>query len=307
MKDQTCAIVLTTANLVQDGKNCRWVYKFPSSARFDNHSIAVSQISMYYSWYNVSVNLGNNIFTYTWTKAGVLTTYDVLIPDGLYEIATLNSYLQYKMIANGTYMVNTSLQNVYFAEMVVNASRYGVQVNTYLVPNALAGSYAGWAWGTNSAGVVTAAPTLTFNPILTFPAKFNALVGYAAGFATDSNVSNAAAAPTTANDGTKNATSGTISYLSTQAPNVQPNSTVLVSCSNIDNPYASPSSVIYAITPSVGIGQLIVAQESEYAWSRLIPGTYSEIRIQLLGSSDLAPLTMNDPSTTLMLVIKDNV
>ena len=299
--------MLTTANLVQDGKNCRWVYKFPSSARFDNHSIAVSQISMYYSWYNVSVNLGNNIFTYTWTKAGVLTTYDVLIPDGLYEIATLNSYLQYKMIANGTYMVNTSLQNVYFAEMVVNASRYGVQVNTYLVPNALAGSYAGWAWGTNSAGVVTVAPTNTFNPILTFPAKFNALVGYAAGFATDSNVSNAAASPTTANGGTKNATSGTISYLSTQAPNVQPNSPVLVSCSNIDNPYASPSSVIYAITPSVGIGQLIVAQESEYAWSRLIPGTYSEIRIQLLGSSDLSPLTMNDPSTTLMLVIKDNV
>jgi hypothetical protein len=65
--------------------------------------------------------------------------------------------------------------------------------------------------------------------------------------------------------------------------------------------------VIYAITPSVGIGQLIIAQESEYAWSRLIPGTYSEIRIQLLGSSDLSPLTMNDPSTTLMLVIKDNV
>lgn len=306
MPDSTNTIVISAANLVPDGKNNKWVFKFPCSVKFDNHSVAVSQVSIYYSWYNVSASLGNNLFTYSWTKAGILTTYNVLIPDGLYEVATLNSYLQYTMIQNGTYMVNTSLQNVYFAELVVNASRYGVQVNTYLVPNALAGSYAGWAWGTNSAGVVTVAPTNTFNPILTFPAKFNAIVGYAAGFATDSNVSNAAASPTTANGGTKSATSGTISYLSTQAPNVQPNSTVLLSLSNVDNKYQNPSSVIYALTPNVGIGQLIVAQESEYAFNRLIAGTYNELRLTILGSSDLAPLALNDPSTTILLVLKEN-
>jgi hypothetical protein len=306
MPDRTNTLVISAANLVQDGKNNKWVYKFPNSVQFKNHSIAVSQMSIYYSWYNCSVALGNNQFTYSWTKAGVSTTYTVLIPDGLYEIATLNSYLQYCMIANGTYMVNTSLQNVYFAELVVNASRYGVQLNTYMVPTALTGAYAGWAWGTSAAGVVTVAPTQTFNPTLTFPSKFNTIIGYAVGFASDSNINNVAASPTTAAGGTKAAVSGTISYLSTTAPNVQPNSTVLVSLSNVDNAYASPSSVIYAITPNVGIGQLVISQESEYAWNKLIPGTYNELRLTLLGSSDLTPLALNDPSSTILLVIKDN-
>ena len=59
----------------------------------------------YYSWTNINSSpLGNNIFSYTWKVGSTVTTYTVTIPDGLYEISDLNSYLQYKFIANGHYL-----------------------------------------------------------------------------------------------------------------------------------------------------------------------------------------------------------
>jgi hypothetical protein len=80
-------IVLNSSNLVPDGQNNKLIYKFPNSVVFKNNSIAVSSVSMYYSWFNISQALMNNKFSYSWTENTTITTYEVLIPDGLYEIA----------------------------------------------------------------------------------------------------------------------------------------------------------------------------------------------------------------------------
>ena len=78
-----------------------------------------------------------------------------------------------------------------------------------------------------------------------------------------------------------------------------------MSVSNIDNKYSQPSSIIYSIVPTVSIGGLISEKVPNFAWNRLIPGTYNNLRLTLLGTN-LQPIKINDPAMTFILVIKDD-
>jgi hypothetical protein len=288
-------LILNYNNLIQDGQNNKWVYRFPNSVQFRDNYIAFCSASIYYSWFNITSQQINNSFSYNWVDGlGVATTYTINIPDGLYEIATLNQLLQFTMIQNGHYLVNNSGENVYYAEFVVNPARYAVQINTFSFPTALP------ALWTNPAGV--AFPPQTFNPIITLPARINEIFGYVVGFATNQNTNNAFVPPVSPY--VSKLANGTLSYISTTAPNVQPNSSLLFSLSNIDNAYAQPTSIIYTLVPSVAVGQLINERPTNFIWNKLIPGTYNELRLTILGT-DLTPIKINDPSMTIVLVIKD--
>lgn len=287
-------IVLNQSNLVQDGQNNKMVYKFPNSVQFKNNQIAVSSVSMYYSWFNITSALGNNTFSYTWTVGTTTTTYTITIPDGLYEIETLNQLLQYNMIANGHYLVSGT-SNVYYAEFILNPTRYAVQINTYLVPTSLPSGY------TQPSGFA-GYPTTTQNPVITIPSGFSSIVGYTAGFSTNANVGNAYTPPTS--NYINKSTGGTLSYLSTTAPNVQPNSCIYFSMSNINNPYSQPSSIIYALVPQGAVGSLIAERPPNFMWNQMIDGTYNELRLTFLGT-DLNPIAINDPQITVLLTIKD--
>lgn len=290
-------LILNSSNIIQDGQNNKLVYKFPNSATFKNSSIALASCTMYYSWFNIRAEYGNNIFTYNWVSGVTTTTYTITIPDGLYEIDTLNKLLQYNFIQNGHYLRDSNGDNVYYAEFLVNPARYAVQINTYLFPISLP---AGWS---NPASLVF--PIQSFNPVITLPAKINLILGYApAPFATAQNTNNTYTPPVGSTTISKLA-NGTISYISTQSPNVQPNSSLLVSISNIDNDLANPTSIIYTVVPNVGIGELITERPSEFIWTKMLQGTYNEIRVTLLGT-DLQPIRINDPSMTFVFVIKEN-
>lgn len=303
-------IVLNQNNIVQDGNNNTLVYKFPNSVTFSNSQIAVSQITMYYSWFNLTSRLSNNRFTFNWINAAGTnnyTTYTITIPDGLYEIADINNFLQFVCInapflstsiitptpTQPFYLVNSAGDNVYFAEFIVNPTAYAIQLNTFSVPIALP---VGW---TNPGG--TLLPAQTFNPVITTPSKFNEVVGFATTFASSQNQNN-----TGVNPGTTTAykIGSTFSYLSTITPQVQPNANLLVAISNIDNIYANPSSIIYSLAPSVAIGELVVEKPPEFNFNTLLKGTYNELRLQFLGT-DLQPVTIKDPNMTILLVIKD--
>lgn len=303
-------IVLNQTNLVQDGNNNTLVYKFPNSVTFSNSEIAVSQITMYYSWFNISNNLRNNFFTFNWINAAGTnnyTTYTIYIPDGLYEISDINNYLQFVFLnapslsttfisptpTDPFYLVDSTGDNVYYAEFIVNPTAYGIQLNTYNVPTVLP------ALWTNPGG--TLLPAQTFNPVITTPTTFNAIVGFSASFSSDQNQNNAGANPGTT---TAYKIGSTYSYLSTITPQVQPNANLLVAITNIDNNYANPSSIIYSLAPSVAIGELIVEKPPEFNFNKLLRGTYNELRLQFLGT-DLAPVTIKDPNMTVLLVIRD--
>ena len=293
-------LVLNQKNIVPDGQNNKLVYNFPNSVQFKDCYVAISSVSMYYSWFNITSAYVNNIFTYSWTQAGVSTTYTVTIPDGTYEVATINDFLQYEMIQNGTYLVNALGDNVYFAEFILNPTRYAVQLNTFLVPT----SFATYTVPINiTTGLPLAPPTDTFNPIITTPANFCYIIGFDPLFVSDNNVNNSFVPPA-GNPLVNKLGNGTISYLSTISPELQPNGTILFSLSNIDNKYSQPSSIIYSLAPNVAVGENIIEKPPQFMWNRLINGTYNQLRLSLLGT-DLAPIKINDPNMTFLLTIRD--
>jgi hypothetical protein len=282
-------VVLNSTNIVGTGNN-QLVYTFPNSVSFPNHLIAVQSVNMYYSWANVNASpLNNNKFSYTWTVGAAVTTYTLTVPDGLYEVSDLNYFLQYNMILNGTYLINAAGENVYYAEFIVNPNRYSVQINTFLVPTSLP---AGWTAPTGSVPDGTAPfvgfPTVSITPIITLIGNFAELFGYTAGYATTTS--------TTLN----------LSFNSSTAPNIQPNSSLYLAISNISNKYAIPSSIIYNITPNVGFGEQIQERPPEFGWNKLLEGTYNQLRVQLLGH-DFAPVQVLDPNMTIVLVIKEDI
>jgi len=288
-------LIVNSLNIIQDGQNNKLVYRFPNSVQFKDSYISLAQAQLYYSWFNITSEYQNNIIQYVWRNgAGVSTTYTITIPDGLYEVATLNQLLQFSFIANGHYLVDSGGQNVYYAELLVNPSRYAVQINTFSFPTALP---TGWS---NPAAVPF--PPQTFNPSIILPANVNEILGYIVNFTTNLNINNAFVPPVSPY--VSKLANGTLSYISTTAPNVQPNSSLIITLSNIDNQYAQPTGTCYTIVPSVAIGDVINEKVAEYIWQRLIPGTYNQLTLQLLGT-DLNPIKINDPSMSFVFVIKE--
>lgn len=293
-------IVFNQTNIVPDGQNNKLVFKFPNSVKFDNHYIAVSSVSMYYSWFNITSALSNNTFSYTWVDhVGLAITYTLTIPDGIYDISDLNKFIQFSCIQNGTYWVIGGV-NYYPFEFLLNPSRYAVQINTYLIPTvappgttqspAPIGGTAGW-------------PTHVQNVAVDIPINLTAIMGFSAPLTTNINYDNLyipPVSPYVAKD-----VNGTLSYLSDVAPQVQPNGSIYLAISNVNNPYTQPSSIIYAINPSVASGEQIVERPPNYSWSKLINGTYNEIRMTFLGT-DKNPIPIRDPNMTILLVIRDS-
>jgi len=265
-------LIVDKTNLIGNDNNT-FVYRFPSSVAFPNHELALASVDMYYAWYNVSALLGNNTFSYVWTDGTVNT---VVLEDGLYEISTINERLQFAFLANGHYLVDSGGNNIYYINISANTTRYATQIDIFQFPNALPAGY------TNPAAVVfPPANQIT----MTMPTKFNELLGFAAGFTTT--------APTGTN----------LSFLSSVAPNIQPNNVLYVSVSNIDNKYGSPSGLVHRIVPNTTFGSLIT-ENPEFSFQPLHSGTYNQLQVQILGT-DKSPIKIIDPNIVITFLIKN--
>ena len=310
-------IILNKSNIVDNGKNNVLEYNFPSSVQFKDTYIAVKSVSMYYSWFNISSALGNNTFSYTWySGSGTETTYTLTLPDGLYEVADINTYLQREMINNGHYVIDTTnSKNIFFMEFEVNPTRYSVQINTYQFPyvNSAAITAAGFSapsnFNTVGGGAYPSSSAHYFNPKITMSAGFSEIVGYSPTFSTDLNINGGYSVPS--NNAYISKDSQTLSYLShdsttlkTKSPDVQPNASILLNLSNIDNPFSNPTGILYTIAPDVAFGALISDKTPELAFHKLIPGTYNKLRLQFL-ATNLDEIEIQDPNIVVMLVLKE--
>jgi len=283
-------IVLNSTNILAGSNNSTLVYNFPTSVRFDNHQIAVQSVNMYYSWQNInSTSLRNNTFTYTWVVGATTTTYNVIIPAGLYEISDINNYLQYTFIQRGQYLINATGQYVYYAEFLVNPNTYAVNIITYPVPTSLPSGWVLPVANTQTGAVAFVGfPTQTFNPSIVIQANFSLIVGYATNFTTSQNTN----------------VNTILTSTSSISPQVQPNPTALMTISNISNEYSSPSSVIHSVVPDVGFGELIKSVPNEYVFCRLLKGTISSLFVRFVGQ-DSNSLAILDPNMTIILLIRE--
>lgn len=278
-------IIINGNNVVPNTLNDTYIYKFPNGAvNFYNDQICVASISIFFSWFNISsANTGsrynNNSYQYIWTDSTGSNVYDVIMPDGYYEVVDLNAFLHYTMVQNNHYLVDASGDFVYYLEMVVNPTYYGVQVNAFPLPTALPAGF------TNPAGVTFPAVASTPQLVIFSTNYFGKVIGFNAG--TYPPVVQAT----------------NYSVLSQVAPQISPINSVIVTCNLLNNTYANPNTLLYSFSPTgTRFGELISIQVPQFAFVDILDGQYTEFQIQFL-DQNLNRINIRDPNVVVLLAI----
>lgn len=278
-------LVLNNTNVAQ-GDTSKFIYKFPAGGTtFNDAELAVSNISVYYSWFNIRSDLLNNTFSYTWYFGATPTSQvvNITIPDGFYTIPDLNAYLQSVMIVNNHYLIASNGDYVYFLEFVENPTSYAVQFNSYaLLTSAQATALAytspsGWQGFVNTN--ITPQITIASN-------AFRNIIGFNAGtYPSPTQITN-------------------YSKISDFTPQVSPVQSVLLSCSLVNNPFAVPNNIVYSFAPvNASFGSVLSPSISEFIWNKITDGSYPEFTVQFL-DQNYTPLRLRDTNLVIVLSIR---
>jgi hypothetical protein len=289
-------LILNSRNIKAGSGNSIFTYEFPrGSFVVKDDYIAVAEISMYWSAFNITSAYRNNQFSYTWVDG---TIHQVIFPDGYYEVSQINEFLQFTMIQNGHYLLTSAGDFVYLLEMVINQSQYAVQINNYLISTTIATAN---TW-TLPASPTWALPTNSILPYITIPADndFGLLIGYEAGQYPAGTITGSPPSQVQTP-----AFTSAQSELSQLAPQITPYSSVLVFCSLVNNTAVIPSQLLFSFTPTdAGFGALQNFKTYEFAWNRCSDGSYAQFTIEFRDQLGRA-LVFEDPNTLITLVLKN--
>ena len=272
-------LVINSSNYV--GAN-QYTYNLPQTVKFEaGDQVGVSSIAVYNSTFNITSARGNNVITFVW-NAATPTTYTFTVPNGYYSVSDLNYFLQQQFILNNLYVINSSGQYVYFAEIVVNSPRYSIQINTYFIPTSAQATTLGY---TKPASATWVYPASAVCPQITLNAALGSLLGFPAG----SYPSNAI-------------TSANSQFLSSLTPNINPVDSYIITCSLLSSPYSIPSDVFFTIPLNGSLGSLITQNPSQIVFNNIAPNIYKQITIKFFDQL-FNPLQMNDFNIVLTLAI----
>lgn len=274
-------LILNSSSLVNDNnKSNKYRYSFPTgSVSFNNSKVAVSNINIYYSWFNITASANNNSYQIIHPTLAGSTTLTITMPDGFYDIASINSYLQQELISNSFYLLNASGDYVYYAEFVSNANYYAIQYNAYEVPTALP---AGWS---NPAGMTF--PAAAARPQLVVLANsFTDIIGFTA-----------ATYPAVL-------AGNNYSVLSSYTPQITPIQSLILSCTLLNNRYSNPSTILYSFTPGgATFGNLIESSPNQLSFVDIVDGNYNFFEVRFL-DQDFNDVELNDSNLVIQLLIK---
>jgi hypothetical protein len=289
-------LVLTSENIVPNTGNSVLRYNFPQGGvLLQDEYIAVQQISLYNSVFNISSNLNNNVFSYIWVDGTINQV--VMPPSGIHlSLAQLNSYLQSVMVANKHYYIKGS-SFVYLLEILVNQSRYSYQINAFATSATIATAN-GWVQPT---GFTWTNPVNSIVPIFVVPnTDFQDLIGFSAG-----NYPNATISGSTPNQVETPVISSPYSVLSGYAPQIEPQTTYLGLCSFVNNKLVIPNQVIVSMTPTeIEFGGLFNIQYSGLAFNKVENGNYNQFTFSFVDTLG-ERIEFEDPNIMVILVLKN--
>jgi hypothetical protein len=287
-------LILNQANIVPNTGNSTFIYQFPlGGIEFKGEFIAVQQISLYNSVFNITAVNNNNKFSYIWVDG---STHQVNLPDSYLELNEINAYMQSVMVANKHYLTTSTGSFVYLLELLINPSLYADQINSYLISTAIATTNT-WSLPVGATWVL---PTNPICPIFVVPnTSFKKVIGYEAG-----NYPNATITGTPPAQVQTPAYTITQSFISTFAPQIIPQPSFLCTCSLVNNRLAIPSQLVYSITPQgVPFGALYTNQVADLAFNKIEDGQYTQFNFRFIDSLG-NPIVIQDPQTLILLIIK---
>lgn len=278
----TYPLIINGTSLVSDAFQNKYRYDFPvGNVNFNNSKISISNISIPYSWFNITAVNDNQTFSFIW-EGPASVQYDVTIDEGFYDVSTLNAYLQDFCVTNNLYLIDGSGDYVYYLEFVENSTYYAVQFNSYPIPTALPAGYtapAGWA----GYPAVASTPQLIINA----DDSFGDVIGFDAG--------------------TTPAVAQATSYskLSDYTPQVSVVQSLILTCNLLNNRYSVPNTVLYSFSPTnVSFGSLITSEPAAHEFIDIQDGTYPYIEIAFLDQA-FNPIYIRDTNLIVQLIVKN--
>lgn len=289
-------LILNSTNIVQGTNNSILSYEFAGGNinLKKGQKVALANLQMYYSTFNITAANRNNSFSYVWVDG---ITYPVIVPDGFYDIAALNNFLHFTMVQNTHYLLS-GVNNVYLMELDINPTLYAVELNCYTISVALAATN---VW-TLPAGATWVLPVNLIVPELVVPpapSNFGLVIGFAVG-----TYPNAVIAGVPPNQTQTPAYLIPQTFVSTFTPQVTPLSSFILTCSLINNNYAVPNNLIYSFAPVGTIGEQFTIAPNQYVFIDVLPAQYNRFNIQFI-DQNFRPVAIQDPNMVIQLVISD--
>lgn len=330
--------VLNSTNVVNSQNNV-FTYKFQNGSFTipEGSIMGINQITIPYSWYNITSAYGNNSFSYSMpTTASSNASVTVNIPDGFYSISDLNNLLQASLRANNYFWYNsnpgqatlntngfTNITNniIYPISFTSQPSNYTNCISLLYVPssgtNVVSQFGANWVWALGTYPTNATLPRVTIpqqngNNITQNSYGFGNILGFINGtYPTTSKTYTGS--PTLANSqpyliygNTLGLTqNNTISANPTFAPIGSYVNGVIVRCNLCYNPISSVgvNDILdsFPITSTFGsnINYLPISDNSV----KISSGKFNQITLSFM-DQNLNPLRMLDPNVLISLLIK---
>jgi hypothetical protein len=297
-------LILNSDNIVEGTNNSVLEYEF-SGGNINlkkGQKLALASLQMYYSTFNITALNQNNSFSYVWVDG---TTNLVAIPDGFYDIPTLNNYLHFTMVQNGHYLITATGDFVYLLTLTINPTLYATELNCFGISAAVAATNAWvlpaiptWILPTNFI-----LPELVVGPIGPNAAlnsvNFGLVIGFETGIYPNAVIAGVPPAQTQVPSYVSDQ-----QFLSTFTPQVTPLSSFILTCSLINNNYAVPNNLIYSFAPQGTIGQQFTVAPNQLVFIDVLPAQYSRFQITFIDQA-LRPVAIQDPNMIIQLVISD--
>ena len=268
--------------------------RFPYPQSFSRCEAAITNLYLYYSWFNITDRFGNNTFSYSYPVGLSAQTFNVTVPDGFYSIDELSQYFQQAQITNGTYLIDANGDDITYVSWVVNTVYYATTIIANPVPSILP---AGWALPTNyPAGGLPITPTdpsLIINAT-TAPAGSNTPGFYS--FSKTLGIS-PGTYPTLG-------TGTTYTFNGQFPPVIESTNVVNVACNFINNGSLSANpSIIQSFSPQVAFGEQINLTIYFPIFLPVSDNFYQQVEIQLQ-DENFKPLNILDPHISGTVLIR---
>lgn len=251
----------------------------------DDYEVCLSQVTLPYSFFNVSTFYGNNSLQINYPRPGTANQFDplpILLPNGNYSTTQITEYIQSAMIAQGMYLTNAQGQNIYFVQIVPNSVYYADQILCFPVPTAAEIAAQGLITPANWYGSPSAAfcPQVNINN-----AAFGALIGYTPGAYPPGIVTT------------------TYSTLSNTTPNASPVNALVVQMNICRNAVASPPNILASFPINATFGSNINFNPTIESFVDISPGKYNSFSLTIV-DQNFQTVAFQDVNVLITLIVR---
>jgi hypothetical protein len=285
-------ILINSSNYDQTSGICN--YKFPSPFRASNLEVALVNSSFYNCFFNVSAELKNNVYVFTFYvwPGPAATTYTLTLNDGYYTFDQLNYAFQSFFIQQKLYAISSS-GNVYFYTLLVNSSQYGIQLTSFYLPTTAQATTLGWTLPAGAPQIFNNVNNLMYYPFLTLSGQQEYL-----------GIPNGNYPSTVTPNSSVSYLQQAYSVIGPNAPQVDKVTSVIIRCNMISNSsIGNPVDMLAQIPVVGGFGAINSSQINYPLYSVVGNTTYQDIQLSFMDQNQNL-IKFKDPSLSFTLFIR---